>query len=477
MNEIPVTGLDSGPPNPPSSKPEPLFRVMFEAGLQAVGEPMRMGTSRLRIEISPTQMIRLNEELSSAGVHALMLVLEHGYRPGKRIEIEGWGGPWLRDHGMRKYAAEKAAAELRDKGYIRSEQMPGGNQLGRKLGVVPSGFVEEVEDVPGVPRTDGRPSKRALRDAVNLGDVPASGDPRNGPTAVDEVVDEAVSRPSGNESSRIPGNLDDKTVFPQVTTVSRPSGNELSTAPSSSGSSVEDLFFLPGPGQALTRTDLTRFFAQPALVSAISDHWEIAVALVARGFGPHTTRCSELVRWLGDGDDAQPDTRLAQIVIDLLRTSRLERFEAASAQEAFLRSRGVTFKQTSPDDFIAMFVTTMVSALDSGSPIKSWPGWFGAGLKRPEQFQAKVLTGTLDVFRKLLTDPLANANEGSPLANENEPTTYEAGDPSYVDRLRAAAQGTSWEDETSFATLLRNHHQQARLLLEYERRQRSARNV
>lgn len=459
---------------------EPLFRVMYHAADQNTGEPTRLGSGRLRIETTPTQMIRLQQSLSGAAIQALMFVIEHGYKPGQRIEIVGWGGQWLRDHGMRKYESEKAAAELRDKGYIRTERSSPNTPLGRQVGIVPSGHIEEVEDTLGVPRVAGGPKpsrNHALKAVRDTFGPPVSRVPGSGVAAVDESVDTAVdgalSRIAGERSSRIPGNRDDEDVFSQVSAPFPKNESALSTAPTSSGRTEEGLFFSPGQGQALTRADLARFCSQPALMAALTQQWEISVALVAREFAPHATRCAELVGWLGDGADGEPETRLAQIVVDLLLTPSIERGEVTRAQEAFLRSRGVKFRQTTPDDFIAVFVVTMISALDSARPIDSWGGWFGGGLKRDSHFQGKVLAATMAVLNRLLEHPegIPVAELGASTSAEAMPATmYGKDDPSYVERLRIAAKGTNWEDEVSFDQLLRNPTRQAVVLARYARR-------
>lgn len=460
---------------------EPLFRVMADAMSQRAGEPTANGTGSLRIEMTPTQMIRLQQALSGPAIHALMLVIQHGYQGGKRVEIHGWGGPWLREHGMRKYHAEKAAAELRDKGYVRVERENPGSVLGRQVGIVPSGHFYDVEDEVGVERRPSGPkpkrdrSLRPVRTFEEAGSrVPGSGE-ESAAEDVEERVDSAVSRKSGNRASRNSGSRDDENVFPQVSDGFSGSGSPLPTAPTSSGRSEEDLFFCPGAGQALTRTDLARFLSQPSLGESLSGQWEVAVALLARHFVPHATRCAELVEWLGEDADAQPETRVAQIVTDLVRTTGNERVRAVRALETFLRSRGVKFRQSSPDDFIAVYVTTMVSALDSNRPIDTWGGWFGGGLKRESHFQGKVLGATMAVFNQLLEHPegmsathLAAA-AASPGGGTNS-TTYDQDDPSYVERLRAAAQGTNWEDDISFEMLLRNPTAQARVFAQHARR-------
>lgn len=464
---------DDGQTPPPTGGREPLFRVMYDAGLQSVGEPMRMGTGRLRIEIAPVQLVRLLQELSSRAVIALMLVLDECYRPGKRIEVEGWSARWLIERGMARTTAEKAARELTEKGYIRSERFPGSTSpLGKKLGVVPGGLVEDVEDLPGIPRTDGRPPAR-LKGVAGGTQGAGPAEDRNEPVNVERVVENPVSEVhrNGGSPDRREGNPED--VFPQVSAVAAVGRNGLSTAPSSSGRSEEGLFFSLGQGGTLTRPDLTRFFAQAVLVEAVASKWEVVVALVAREFASNATRCAELVGWLGDGEDAQPETRLAQIVVDLIKTYPVDRFAVAASQEAFLRSRGVKFRQTTPDDFLAAFVVTIVAALDSARPIDSWGGWFGAGLKRNEQFQGKVLAATLAVFRRLLESPDdLLPSPGTQPANTAGETTYTAEDPSYAERLRAAAQGTIWEDPISFEKLLHNPGQQARVLMAHERRSR-----
>lgn len=465
----------------PGAPAEVLFRVMYDAGLQSVGEPLRPGTGRLRLELSPTQMIRLSQELSPAGIRALMLVLEHGYRPGRRIEIVGWGGPWLREHGMRKYESEKAAAELRDKGYIRPERLPGSSHLGRQLGVVPSGIVEVVDDVPGVPRTDGRPRSKPR----HLSATPVSRNPGTLGTAGGQPVDSHVSGTSGNDAPLDPGTQDHKIEIPQVSDVSRTSGNGSSTPPSSSSSSDEDQFFLDtSQGQPLARHDLTRFLSQPAVRGPLGQHWEMAVALIARLFQAHHERCADLVEWLGDGTDAQPATRLAQIVVDLITVPTLERPNVAHMQQTFLRSRSVAFRDTTADDFIATFVLTAVTALDSTRPIESWGGWFGAGLKRNSQFVGKTLASFLALLNDLVRDPDAivsgaltpsghtmTGTSAEPVpSSAAAPTTYGLGDPAYVDRLRAAAAGTIWEDEIMFAKLLGNPTRQTQVIAAHQRR-------
>lgn len=463
---------------------EPLFRVMVDAMAQRTGEPTANGTGALRIEMTPVQMIRLQQALSGPAIHALMLVIEHGYRGGKRVEIHGWGGPWLREHGMRKYHAEKAAAELRDKGYVRVEREHPGSILGRQVGIVPSGHFYDAEDEVGVERRPSGPKPkrdRSLRPVRNTFGATDSRDPGSGgehvEEGVSEPVDNTVSRLSGDRGSRISGSRDDENVFSQVSDGFPSPESPLSTAPSSSGRSEEDLFFCPGAGQALTRHDLARFLSQPPLTEALSEQWEVAVALVAREFAPHATRCAELVEWLAEGVDAQPATRLAQIVVDLLRTPASERVAAVRALETFLRSRGVKFRQSSPDEFIGVYVTTMISALDSNRPIDTWGGWFGGGLKRDSHFQGRVLAATMAVLNRLLghsdgvsVAELAPAGAPSGAAPSPGATTYDQDDPSFVDRLRAAAQGTNWEDDISFEMLLRNHREQARLLALYARR-------
>jgi hypothetical protein len=465
---------DDGGTTPPPSTPEVLFTLWANAGVQAVGTPTSPGSGRLKIEITPTQMIRLQQELSNRAIIALMLVLEHGTRgAGQRVEIEGWSARWLIERGMARTTAEKAARELSDKGYIRSERMPGNNSpLGKKLGVVPPAAINfEAEDEVGIPRTDGR--RRRLQ-SVTAPDA-SSAESRNAAGPVEEDVENAVPADRGNGVSADRRRGDNTDVFPQVSAVSAKTLNGLSTAPTSSGSTEEDLFFLSGHGQALTRSDLTRFFAQSALIEAVAARWEVTVALVAREFAPHASRCAEVIDWLGEAPDEHPETRLAQIVVDLVKTVTLERFQAASAQEAFLRARGVKFRQTTPDDFIATFVVSMVTALDSTRPIESWGGWFGGAFKRDSQFQGKVTGGVLGVFRQLLEDPNVLTPAGAPATSGTAGgTTYEEDDPSYVERLRVAAQGTNWEDEISFQTLLRNAGAQARLLAHYA--QRSARH-
>lgn len=458
---------------------EPLFRVMYHGANQNTGEPTALGTGRLRIETTPTQMIRLQQVLSPGAIHALMLIIEHGFKPGQRIEIHGWGGQWLRDHGMRKYQAEKAAAELRDKGYIRTERAQANSPLGRQVGIVPSGHIEEVEDVPGVPRVPGGPKPRRSRALAPVREhfgppvSRISGDREaGGGQPVEDPVDSALSRTSREGASRNPGNRDDENVFPQVRAPFPHIESASSTAPTSSSSSEEDLFFLAGSSQALTRHDLARFCAQPELIDMLSSRWEIAVALVARTFAPHGTRCAELVEWLGDGTDAQPATRLAQIVVDLLRTHPNDRPRVAHAQETLLRSRGVKFRQSNPDDFIAVFVTAMVSSLDSTRPIDRWGGWFGGAFKREEHFQGKALAEVADLLNRLLDDPDSVPLEVTPARGSLSAggTTYEQGDPSYTERLRTAAEGTVWEDEISFEKLLRNPAAQARILAQHAAR-------
>lgn len=480
MSEPDEAGDDTEAPQ----RGEPLFRVMADAMAQRTGEPTANGTGALRIEMTPTQMIRLQQALSGPAIHALMLVIEHGYRGGRRVEIHGWGGPWLREHGMRKYQAEKAAAELRDKGYVRVEREHPGSILGRQVGIVPSGHFYDVEDEVGVERRPSGPKPkrdRTLRPvrstfgSTDSRDPGSGGDP--GEEVVGEPVDSTVSRKSGDRGSRTSGSRDDENVFSQVSDGFPSSGSALSTAPTSSGRSEEDLFFCPGAGQALTRHDLARFLSQPPLTQALSQQWEVAVALVARQFAPHATRCAELVEWLADGVDAQPETRLAQIVVDLVRTPAAERVAAVRALETFLRSRGVKFRQSNPDEFIGVYVTTMISALDSNRPIDTWGGWFGGGLKRESHFQGRVLAATMNVLNRLLEQPegvsVAELNAvADPAGSTSAPgsTTYDKDDPSFVDRLRAAAQGTNWEDDISFEMLLRNHKEQARLLALYARR-------
>lgn len=451
-------------------QPHVLFRVMQEIAEQRVGEPTRQGSRRLRIEITPTQMIRLTEELSPQAIHALMLVLEHGYQQGQRTEIVGWGGAWLREHGMKKYQSEKAAAELRAKGYIEVGKV-NGNVLGRQLGVVPSGVIASgVPDEPLEPRRDGRPRapKETAPDGGRSTRFTVSRTPGTGERPTLEAVDNSSSGGSGNRASRIPADRDDERVFPQVSASSRGSGNG-SPAASSSRGSEEGLFFLPGPGQTLTRLDLTRFFAQPLLGEAVGGRWEIVVALLARVFKAQSARCAELVEWLGDGVDAHPETRLAQIVVDMAKTTGSGRGKAASAQTGFLRTRGVKTCPVDPDQFIAGFVVTTIAALDSAKAIESWGGWYGAGFGRAEHFQGKVLAAALGIFAQALRDPDALLDPGSDGAAE---TTYGADDPDYVQRLRTAVEGTVWEDEQSFETLLRNPGQQARILMAYERQLR-----
>lgn len=477
----------SGPPDDTGGPPrgEPLFRVMYDAMAQRAGEPTTHGTGALRIEMSPTQMIRLQQALSGSAIHALMLVIQHGWnRNGRRIEIHGWGSPWLREHGMRKYAAETAAKELREKGYIRTDRSSPNTPLGRQVGIVPSGFIEEVEDEPGVPRRPGgqRPHRdlRAVKDTTvgPRSRVPGTTDKQQ-PEPVEEPVDGSRSRIPRTGPSRDPGNRDDRNSFSQVSAPFPVSENALSTAPTSSELSEEDLFFCPGAGQALARLDLARYFFQPALAQALNGQWEVAVALLAREFVPHATRCAELVEWLGESEDAQPETRLAQMVVDLIRVPETERVAAARSVETFLRSRSVKFRAMPPAEFIAAYVITMVSALDSSRPIESWGGWFGGGLKRESHFQGKVLAATMAVLNRLLEHP-----EGVPAAElvaqplrgdtTSKATTFDQDDPTYVDRLRAAAEGTNWEDEVSFEMLLRNHREQARILALYARRTGSA---
>lgn len=469
------------PEDPDGPAPgETLFNVMAHAMAQRTGEPTAPGTNALRIEMTPTQMIRLTQALSGPAIHALMLVIKHGYQPGKRIEILGWGGPWLREHGMRKYHAEKAAAELRDKGYIRVEREHAGSILGRQVGIVPNGYIYEVEDEAGVERQPSGPKPKHGPGRRTFGAtgsrVPGTGGQPTA-SAVGDAGDGTVSRVSGDRASRNPGTRDAENVFSQVSGGFPVTGSSLSTAPSSS--EIEDLIFCPGAGQALARRDLARFLSQPALGDVLSDQWEVAVALVAREFVTHATRCAELVEWLAEAPDAQPHTRLAQMVVDLVRTPEEELVATARSVETFLRSRGVKFRPAPPEEFLAVYVTTIVSALDSARPIDSWGGWFGGGFKRESHFQGKVLAATMAVFNRLLEHPegvpvaeLAaqpvGAGQGAP--SGAAPTTYDKDDPDYVERLRAAAVGTNWEDEVSFEMLLRNATAQARVFAQHARR-------
>lgn len=97
---------------------------------------------------------------------------------------------------------------------------------------------------------------------------------------------------------------------------------------------------MPGRDQSLTRADLTHFFAQCRLHDAVGEQWELVVALVSRGFAGHGEGCAQVIEWLGDGADAVPETRLAQILVDLVKTPSLSRSEVSAAQQSLMRTRG-----------------------------------------------------------------------------------------------------------------------------------------
>jgi hypothetical protein len=138
---------------------------MFEA----VANTATAGTApSARIIATPAQLRTVAENLTQPGFIALMLLLEHGYQEDGRVQVLGWGSAWLREHGMGKYASERAAAELRDKGYVRREVGPHGH-LGKTLGVVPAFVFGGPPDVFGIPRTDGRSSAGTGAKAKNRG--------------------------------------------------------------------------------------------------------------------------------------------------------------------------------------------------------------------------------------------------------------------------------------------------------------------
>lgn len=135
------------------------MRRVFESTF--VGDTADKG-SQVLILASPDQLLAAMDDLSPTALRAFLLLLKHGYQEGQRVEVAGWGASWLREHGMNKYASEKAASELREKGYIRCEQGPDG-VLGKMLGVVPQGLITDAPDPVGPIRARGGPAPRAVR--------------------------------------------------------------------------------------------------------------------------------------------------------------------------------------------------------------------------------------------------------------------------------------------------------------------------
>jgi hypothetical protein len=125
---------------------------------------------QISLQATPAGLLRLLSDVRKSTVSALLMFLEHGdvtvIDNSVRVEVEGWGRDWLKEQGFKSNQAQDAIAELRERGWIRTEQLrrPGG-WLGRQIGVL-AGSVYGSGEVVLAPERKNPTRKAPLTELV-----------------------------------------------------------------------------------------------------------------------------------------------------------------------------------------------------------------------------------------------------------------------------------------------------------------------
>lgn len=180
-------------PTPAPDGSGPFFTVHVHAvDIAADGAHTPTGGPHLSIQATPAGLLRLLADVRKPTVAALLMFLHHGHvtviERTVRVEVDGWGRDWLKSHGFAANAAQTAIAELRAKGWVRTEQQrrPGG-YLGTQIGVL-AGSVYGSGDVYLAPeRKNPRPRTEEGKPLSDTVASPLDGKPVKGTTTPDRI--------------------------------------------------------------------------------------------------------------------------------------------------------------------------------------------------------------------------------------------------------------------------------------------------
>lgn len=412
----------------------PLFHVYYKAATAHENSPLDVNlgdpSERLTIAAPPGQVRRWFEVLSVPALTVLFTIIQHGFTPGKRIEIYGSMLDWLKEHGVPAYQARTGYAELQDKHYLRREDVPKSDTHPKtQVVIVQSGVVEHIDDPVGVARTDGRRRKTKDTGENTESTETSGGDVLRFPTFDTTPVDNTVLRKPENTPAPKSGLPETEEPFAQVSPTFREPENTLSTgATSSSFKEVRSHYFFDSTSvrRALPRHDYTRFFTQPGVREALTGpSWELNVALLARCFLPRSTRCAEILEWFGLPKTGEPSTALAVWVRDLLSAEGIDRSEVIAEQERFLASFPVHHQPLNPNDFITALVVTTICTLDSKKRVDSYAGWFHTFLAR----DTWNVSTTLKLVLQHLTQTISDNDPETESGNRPSVTTASASKP------------------------------------------------
>jgi hypothetical protein len=425
----------------PTTRPEMLFRLLWDGGYQPVGGVLESGPGQAILQFTPQTVRRLNEVLSRGAIDALMLVIEHAYRPGQPTVVDGWSARWLREHGMLKTTAEKAVVELERKGYIRSERPRGvRTPIGAtKVGVVPGGILQDVEDVPGVLALNGKQWKTAVGDAAanaQVGAVSAGG--RDGDEGVENVVSalrrdglfgtvsvEGRDQRQGvdNSVSASPRDGDERSLQTAGTQrdnalvgAGSAEGRDGSSTPPTRRSEEEGSDLLPpvyGAGGALTRTDLHRFLRSAGLRAHLSTRRDVVALALAGTFVANRDGARAALAFFDRETDTTPEMDLAWFLIDLLLLDGEALIAADGSLSEHLRNKGCRVPRHTSDELITGLVATLTVSMDT--QVRDWVRWIVGGLARTDWHASAALAGLLDGLAKTIRLPGAGDAAREPM--------------------------------------------------------------
>lgn len=429
------------------SEDQTLFHIVYVAGVQEVGEPVREVDGPLRLEFTPASLRRLISTLKPQAIEALLLLIEHGFRPGKPIAVDGFSVNWLIDMGMTNSRAGEAVKQLLSLGYVNKYRIDG-QVTGRQIGALAANLYGVETEYDGVPRTDGRPRRP---DPADVADHPENRD-NEIPDTASMPVDIPVSDFSGNGTSRHPGSQDagqSGSASSQVSPVSDFSGNGDS-APSSSSVGEEVLLHANADNQDFAW--LGSYLRQPSLVAALRGQREASVLALSRAVGDFEMTAAPLVRALGVEVEGRPASRSVACLI-------VEAICGEVDVRPLLDRINVHNRRIEDDHVVSIaFVAGLITALSAD--VKVPGGWFGRIVNRREFLVNRAAGQVLTAMDSVLLGDVAH----NPV--QSRPVQQSADD---LATLVRAAIGTPWLDgPVDFAQLLRNRGRQVVLRSQWE---------